>query len=190
MWTTVSDKLGRIRAYQPNIKVWLLPQHINKQALRSDNEPVIASAENMISHKSLQFFESIMPEQSPSSPAVLIHLLSVFECWWKLPCAAYTYRYWLQYDFVQVIPNIPKLSKDKNPATWVLQITSANSEAVMGVNFAEIYVCSETHRLEPSIQPNIKFYLNLVLPFAHHRPSILCLPNLSSFIFDFWLCSR
>ncbi|KAI3448446.1 hypothetical protein Pfo_005111 [Paulownia fortunei] len=37
---------------------------------------------------------------------------------------------------------VPKLKDDCNPATWMLEITSASSEAELGIGFSQIYVNS------------------------------------------------
>lgn len=46
----------------------------------------------------------------------------------------------------QGIPGIRKIKDGYNPATWMLEITSATEEAALGVDFAQLYKNSELYR--------------------------------------------
>ncbi|WRX34809.1 ABC transporter-like [Theobroma cacao] len=48
--------------------------------------------------------------------------------------------------FDEEINGIPKIKDGYNPATWMLEITSAAQEEVLGVNFTDIYKNSELYR--------------------------------------------
>ncbi|XP_010270957.1 PREDICTED: pleiotropic drug resistance protein 3-like [Nelumbo nucifera] len=41
--------------------------------------------------------------------------------------------------YFEEIPHLPKVKDNHNPATWMLEITSASSEAELGIDFANIY---------------------------------------------------
>jgi hypothetical protein len=40
---------------------------------------------------------------------------------------------------MQAIPGVPKIRPDYNPATWMLEVSSASIESQLGIDFAEIY---------------------------------------------------
>ena len=48
--------------------------------------------------------------------------------------------------FDQDIEGVPKIKDGYNPATWMLEVTSAGQEEALGINFTEIYKDSELHR--------------------------------------------
>ncbi|XP_051146777.1 pleiotropic drug resistance protein 3-like [Andrographis paniculata] len=41
--------------------------------------------------------------------------------------------------YFEGIPGVPKIRDNYNPATWMLEVTSPSSEAMLGIDFAEIY---------------------------------------------------
>ncbi|XP_059640099.1 pleiotropic drug resistance protein 3-like isoform X2 [Cornus florida] len=49
-------------------------------------------------------------------------------------------------DYFEGIPGIPKIKKNYNPATWMLDITTESVEAQIGVNFAQVYKESQQYR--------------------------------------------
>lgn len=51
-----------------------------------------------------------------------------------------------RFFFLKEINGIPKIKDGYNPATWMLEITSAAQEEALGVNFADIYKNSELYR--------------------------------------------
>ncbi|KAM0951250.1 putative ABC transporter, AAA+ ATPase domain, ABC-2 type transporter [Dioscorea sansibarensis] len=42
-------------------------------------------------------------------------------------------------EYFESIPGVPKIKANHNPATWMLEVTSASAEAQLQVNFAQIY---------------------------------------------------
>lgn len=46
----------------------------------------------------------------------------------------------------QEINRVPKIKDGYNPATWMLEVTSAAQEETLGVNFSDIYKNSELYR--------------------------------------------
>lgn len=40
---------------------------------------------------------------------------------------------------LQAIPGVPRIRNNYNPATWMLEVSSTSSEAVLGIDFADIY---------------------------------------------------
>ncbi|XP_050220411.1 pleiotropic drug resistance protein 3-like [Mercurialis annua] len=42
-------------------------------------------------------------------------------------------------EYLEGIPGVPKIQNNYNPATWMLEVTSASMEAELGVNFPQIY---------------------------------------------------
>ncbi|KNA08801.1 hypothetical protein SOVF_159450 isoform A, partial [Spinacia oleracea] len=42
-------------------------------------------------------------------------------------------------EYFQTIPDIPKIRDNYNPATWILEVTSASAEIQLGIDFAEVY---------------------------------------------------
>lgn len=39
----------------------------------------------------------------------------------------------------QGIPGVPQITNNYNPATWMLEVTSASTEAELGLDFSQIY---------------------------------------------------
>ncbi|KAK9939889.1 hypothetical protein M0R45_016569 [Rubus argutus] len=56
-------------------------------------------------------------------------------------------------EYFEAIPGVPKIKEGYNPATWMLEVSSAAVEAQNNIDFAEIYANSELYR---SIQELIK----------------------------------
>ncbi|XP_062018349.1 pleiotropic drug resistance protein 2-like [Rosa rugosa] len=56
-------------------------------------------------------------------------------------------------EYFEAIPGVPKIKDGYNPATWMLEVSSAAVEAQNNVDFAEIYANSELYR---SVQELIK----------------------------------
>ncbi|KAB1204550.1 Pleiotropic drug resistance protein 1 [Morella rubra] len=48
--------------------------------------------------------------------------------------------------YFQGIDEVPKIKEKYNPATWMLEVTSAGQEAALGVDFTDIYKNSELYR--------------------------------------------
>ncbi|KAK6157910.1 hypothetical protein DH2020_012158 [Rehmannia glutinosa] len=48
-------------------------------------------------------------------------------------------------NFDESIPGVPKIKDDCNPATWMLEVTSASSEVELGIDFSHIYMKSALH---------------------------------------------
>jgi hypothetical protein len=46
----------------------------------------------------------------------------------------------------QAIPGVPRIKEGKNPAAWVLDISSPTTEYETGVDYAEIYKGSSLYR--------------------------------------------
>ncbi|KAH7447520.1 hypothetical protein KP509_01G110200 [Ceratopteris richardii] len=49
-------------------------------------------------------------------------------------------------DYFESIPGVPKINEGYNPATWMLEVSSAASESRLGVDFADIYRTSTLFR--------------------------------------------
>ncbi|XP_010658728.1 pleiotropic drug resistance protein 2 [Vitis vinifera] len=49
-------------------------------------------------------------------------------------------------EYFEAVPGVPKVRDGQNPATWMLEISSAAVEAQLGVDFAEIYAKSELYQ--------------------------------------------
>ncbi|RXH71770.1 hypothetical protein DVH24_025271 [Malus domestica] len=49
-------------------------------------------------------------------------------------------------EYFERIPNVPKIKDNYNPATWMLEVTSASVEAELGLDFASIYKNSTQYR--------------------------------------------
>lgn len=47
---------------------------------------------------------------------------------------------------IKGIDGVPKIKDGYNPATWMLEVTSAAQEVVLGVNFTDIYRSSDLYR--------------------------------------------
>lgn len=44
------------------------------------------------------------------------------------------------------MPDVPKIKEGQNPATWMLEISSAAAETQLGVDFADIYANSALYQ--------------------------------------------
>ncbi|KAK7320706.1 hypothetical protein VNO77_30425 [Canavalia gladiata] len=49
-------------------------------------------------------------------------------------------------QYFEAIQGVPKIKDGYNPATWMLEVTSAGTEACLKVNFTNVYKNSELHR--------------------------------------------
>ncbi|KAK7320707.1 hypothetical protein VNO77_30426 [Canavalia gladiata] len=49
-------------------------------------------------------------------------------------------------QYFEAIQEVPKIKDGYNPATWMLEVTSAGTEACLKVNFTDVYKSSELHR--------------------------------------------
>ncbi|KAI3770699.1 hypothetical protein L6452_01840 [Arctium lappa] len=49
-------------------------------------------------------------------------------------------------EYLESIPRVPKIRDNYNPATWMLEVTSASMEAELGVDFANIYSTSNLYK--------------------------------------------
>ncbi|KAJ9684813.1 hypothetical protein PVL29_017010 [Vitis rotundifolia] len=49
-------------------------------------------------------------------------------------------------EYFEAVPGVPKVRDGQNPATWMLEVSSAAVEARVGVDFAEIYAKSELYQ--------------------------------------------
>lgn len=47
---------------------------------------------------------------------------------------------------IQGMDGVPKIRDGYNPATWMLEVTSAKEEAALGVDFSQVYKNSELYR--------------------------------------------
>jgi hypothetical protein len=47
---------------------------------------------------------------------------------------------------VQAIPGVPKIKQGHNPATWILEATSASVESQLKIDFAQAYRNSDLYR--------------------------------------------
>ena len=47
---------------------------------------------------------------------------------------------------MQAIPGVSKIKEGYNPATWMLEVSSASIEAQNDVDFAEIFANSDLYR--------------------------------------------
>jgi ABC-type multidrug transport system ATPase subunit len=54
-------------------------------------------------------------------------------------------------DYYEAVPGVPRYQNGQNPATWMLEVTSAGAEARMGVDFAEIYAQSNLFKQQEAI---------------------------------------
>ncbi|KAE8008363.1 hypothetical protein FH972_004884 [Carpinus fangiana] len=54
-------------------------------------------------------------------------------------------------DYLEGVPGVPKIEENYNPATWMLEVTSAFAEAKLGLDFANLYkessLCRENKEL-------------------------------------------
>ncbi|XP_021910754.1 ABC transporter G family member 43-like [Carica papaya] len=49
-------------------------------------------------------------------------------------------------EYFESITGVPKIKNNYNPATWMLEVTSASSEAKLGQDFAQIYLDSSLYK--------------------------------------------
>ncbi|KAF2320726.1 hypothetical protein GH714_030359 [Hevea brasiliensis] len=49
--------------------------------------------------------------------------------------------------YFEEIEGVPRIKDGYNPATWMLEVSTAAQEAALGVNFTDIYKNSELYRL-------------------------------------------
>ncbi|KAJ9557167.1 hypothetical protein OSB04_011781 [Centaurea solstitialis] len=49
-------------------------------------------------------------------------------------------------EYLESIPGVPKIKDNYNPATWMLEVTSASMEAELGVDFAKLYSTSTLYK--------------------------------------------
>ncbi|XP_047327019.1 pleiotropic drug resistance protein 1-like [Impatiens glandulifera] len=49
-------------------------------------------------------------------------------------------------NYLEGISGVSKLKDGYNPATWMLEVTSASQEAALGIDFADVFKSSELHR--------------------------------------------
>jgi hypothetical protein len=47
---------------------------------------------------------------------------------------------------LQAVPGVPKIKEGYNPATWMLEISTAAMETQLDADFAEIYANSDLYR--------------------------------------------
>lgn len=50
------------------------------------------------------------------------------------------------FSLVQALDGIPSIPSGYNPATWMLEVTTAATEEKLGVDFADVYRSSEQYR--------------------------------------------
>lgn len=48
--------------------------------------------------------------------------------------------------FLKGIEGVSKIKEGYNPATWMLEVTSASQEVALGINFTDVYKNSELYR--------------------------------------------
>jgi len=53
----------------------------------------------------------------------------------------------IYFSIQQGIAGVPKIKNNYNPATWMLEVTSASVEADLDIDFSRIYKDSPLHRL-------------------------------------------
>ncbi|XP_048499276.1 pleiotropic drug resistance protein 3-like isoform X2 [Beta vulgaris subsp. vulgaris] len=66
-------------------------------------------------------------------------------------------------EYFQSIPGMPKIRDNYNPATWILEVTSASAEIELGIDFAEVYNSSVL------CQKNEEFVQQLSIPSVGSR---------------------
>ncbi|KAH7442213.1 hypothetical protein KP509_03G077000 [Ceratopteris richardii] len=49
-------------------------------------------------------------------------------------------------EYFEAIPGVPRIKKGQNPATWMLEVTSASMEAQLNIDFALVYQNSDLNR--------------------------------------------
>ncbi|XP_051124588.1 pleiotropic drug resistance protein 3-like isoform X2 [Andrographis paniculata] len=57
--------------------------------------------------------------------------------------------------YFEGISGVPKIIDDRNPATWMLEVTSASSEADLGLDFFQIYMNSALHESNKELVRNL-----------------------------------
>jgi ABC-type multidrug transport system permease subunit len=85
---------------------------------------------------------------------------------------------------MQAIPGVPKIRPDYNPATWMLEVSSASIESQLGIDFAEIY------RKSALFQRNKSLVAELSVPPPGtkdlHFPTTYSQPFFTQIIACFW----
>ncbi|XP_022728801.1 pleiotropic drug resistance protein 3-like [Durio zibethinus] len=54
-------------------------------------------------------------------------------------------------EYFETIPGLPKIKDNCNPATWMLEVTSASIEAELGIDFAKIYKNSALYEINKEL---------------------------------------
>ncbi|XP_025012241.2 pleiotropic drug resistance protein 1 isoform X2 [Ricinus communis] len=93
--------------------------------------------------------------------------------------------------YFEDIKGVPKIKDGYNPSTWMLEITSAAQEAVLGINFADIYKNSELYRKNKALikelstpQPGSK---DLYFPTQYSQPFLTqCMACLWKQHWSYW----
>ncbi|KAJ7522660.1 hypothetical protein O6H91_18G021400 [Diphasiastrum complanatum] len=49
-------------------------------------------------------------------------------------------------EYFEAVEGVPKIKEDYNPATWMLEVSTAGAEAQLGVDFADLYANSELYQ--------------------------------------------
>ncbi|KAL1544075.1 Pleiotropic drug resistance protein 2 [Salvia divinorum] len=49
-------------------------------------------------------------------------------------------------EYFEAVPDVPKIKEGQNPATWMLEVSSAAAETQLGVDFADIYANSALYQ--------------------------------------------
>ncbi|PHT41424.1 hypothetical protein CQW23_20278 [Capsicum baccatum] len=60
-------------------------------------------------------------------------------------------------EYFEDISGVPKIKKNYNPATWMLEVTSTSSEAEISIDFAEVYKNSALHRNNKELVKKLTF---------------------------------
>ncbi|PHT62246.1 Pleiotropic drug resistance protein 3 [Capsicum annuum] len=60
-------------------------------------------------------------------------------------------------EYFEDISGVPKIKKNYNPATWMLEVASTSSEAEISIDFAEVYKNSALHRNNKELVKKLTF---------------------------------
>jgi hypothetical protein len=52
----------------------------------------------------------------------------------------------MRFDSLRAIEGVTKIKDGYNPATWMLEVTTASQEQMLGINFSDIYKKSELYQ--------------------------------------------
>ncbi|XP_065849475.1 pleiotropic drug resistance protein 1-like [Euphorbia lathyris] len=93
--------------------------------------------------------------------------------------------------YFEDIQGVPKIKDGYNPATWMLEITSAGQEAALGINYVDIYKSSEQYRKNKALieelstpQPGSK---DLYFPSQYSQPFLTqCMACLWKQHWSYW----